>query len=148
MDKPVLLEIAKRHLHLETLETRNSDGLDFSDQAVWGLKAALEEAFTAGGQVMVKFARKPSDIQEVLDIACSNAEQAMPTSIIEHLRMTPDEYAAFTGDLLAQHEWMANKGGWSKEKIRLAFKITCPGQLTLYVDPSGHPYARYVGLEV
>ncbi len=43
-----LLEIAKKHLNLETLETRNSDSLDFSDQAVWSLKAALFEAFKAG----------------------------------------------------------------------------------------------------
>jgi hypothetical protein len=40
--------IAAEHLRLETLETRNSDGLDFSDQAVWSLKAALEAAYEAG----------------------------------------------------------------------------------------------------
>ena len=43
-----LLEIAKKHLNLETLETRKSDSLDFSDQAVWSLKTALFEAFKAG----------------------------------------------------------------------------------------------------
>lgn len=43
-----LLQIARRHLHLETLETRNSDRLDFSDQGVASLKAALEAAFNAG----------------------------------------------------------------------------------------------------
>jgi len=43
-----LLEIAMRELGLETLETRRSDGLDFSDQAVWSLKAALEAAYEAG----------------------------------------------------------------------------------------------------
>lgn len=43
-----LAEIAARHLDLETLETRNSDGLDFSDQAVWSIKAALEAAYAAG----------------------------------------------------------------------------------------------------
>lgn len=43
-----LAEIAKRHLHLETLETRKSDSLDFSDQSVWGIKAALEAAYQAG----------------------------------------------------------------------------------------------------
>ena len=43
-----LLEIAKRELGLATLETRRSDGLDFSDQSVWSLKAALEAAYEAG----------------------------------------------------------------------------------------------------
>ncbi|WP_114965596.1 DUF6900 domain-containing protein [Alkalilacustris brevis] len=44
----LLLEIARRQFHLETLETRNWDRLDFHDVAVWALRAALEEAFEAG----------------------------------------------------------------------------------------------------
>jgi hypothetical protein len=44
----VLLEIAERHLFLETLETRNSDSLDFHDSAVWAIRSALEAAFEAG----------------------------------------------------------------------------------------------------
>ncbi|MFN3972779.1 MAG: DUF6900 domain-containing protein [Gemmobacter sp.] len=43
----VLLEIAERHLFLETLETRNSDSLDFHDSAVWAIRSALEAAFEA-----------------------------------------------------------------------------------------------------
>jgi hypothetical protein len=43
-----LLEIAQRQFHLETLETRNWDRLDFHDVAVWAIRAALEEAFEAG----------------------------------------------------------------------------------------------------
>lgn len=40
--------IARDKLGLETLETRNSDSLDFSDQAVWNLEAALRAAYRAG----------------------------------------------------------------------------------------------------
>lgn len=43
-----LEKIAKEILNLETLETRHSDSLDFSDQSVWGIKKALEEAYKAG----------------------------------------------------------------------------------------------------
>ncbi|WP_210880281.1 DUF6900 domain-containing protein [Roseovarius autotrophicus] len=43
-----LLEIARRQFHLETLETRNWDRLDFHDVAVWAIRTALEEAFEAG----------------------------------------------------------------------------------------------------
>lgn len=46
----MLTVIAAKHLNLTTLETRNSDGLDFSDQAVWSIKAALEAAYEAGSQ--------------------------------------------------------------------------------------------------
>ena len=44
----LLLEIAAKHFYLETLETRNSDRLDFHDVSVWSIRAALEAAFAAG----------------------------------------------------------------------------------------------------
>ena len=40
--------IAQRHLGVETLETRNSDSLDFYDIAVWSIKDALDAAFESG----------------------------------------------------------------------------------------------------
>lgn len=45
----LLTDIVKRHFHgLETLETRNSDALDFHDVAVWAIRHALQEAYAAG----------------------------------------------------------------------------------------------------
>ena len=44
----LLTEIAERHFFLETLETRNSDRLDFHDVAVWAIRSALEAAYEAG----------------------------------------------------------------------------------------------------
>lgn len=44
----IFSKIAKKHLGIETLEVRKSDRLDFHDVAVWGIKDALEDAFTAG----------------------------------------------------------------------------------------------------
>ena len=49
-EQKTIIRIAKEHLHLETLDTRRSDSLDFSDQAVWCIKAALEAAYAAGGR--------------------------------------------------------------------------------------------------
>ena len=47
----LILEIARRRLFVETLETRNSDSLDFHDVAVWAIRDALAEAFEAGRRV-------------------------------------------------------------------------------------------------
>ena len=45
----LLLEIAQKHFpDLETLEARNSDGLDFHDVAVWAIRDALEAVYAAG----------------------------------------------------------------------------------------------------
>jgi len=46
----VAAEIARRHLQIECLDTRNSDGLDFHDVAVWSLRDALIAAFEAGAR--------------------------------------------------------------------------------------------------
>lgn len=43
-----LTEIAKENLHVETLEPRGRDGLDFYDCSVHSLKAALMDAYCSG----------------------------------------------------------------------------------------------------
>jgi hypothetical protein len=51
----LLLEIATKHFHsIETLETQNSDRLDFHDVAVWAIRAALNEAYAAGAAAAAK----------------------------------------------------------------------------------------------
>lgn len=40
--------IARTSLDIETLETRNSNALDFHDIGVWAIRAALEQAYQAG----------------------------------------------------------------------------------------------------
>ena len=44
-------QIALDHLFIETLETRNSDRMDFHEVSVWGVKSALIAAYEAGQQV-------------------------------------------------------------------------------------------------
>lgn len=43
-------QIALDHLFVDTLETRNSDRLDFHEVSVWNIKTALQAAFDAGKQ--------------------------------------------------------------------------------------------------
>ena len=56
----LLLEIAQRHLFLETLETRNRDRLDFHDTAVWAIRSALVAAFDAGRRAKAETAATTS----------------------------------------------------------------------------------------
>ena len=43
-----LENIANNVLGIETLETRNSDSLDFHEVSVWGIKEALKQAYEMG----------------------------------------------------------------------------------------------------
>jgi hypothetical protein len=44
--------------------------------------------------------------------------------------------------------WLKGRGGWDKNGVRRAIALKCPGRITLYVDPSGYDYGRYVGVKV
>ena len=44
----LLARIALDHLFIETLQTRNSDRLDFHDVSVWAVQSALMAAYQAG----------------------------------------------------------------------------------------------------
>ncbi len=44
----LLLDIARRNFFVETLETRDGDGLNFHEVAVWAMRAELQEAYAAG----------------------------------------------------------------------------------------------------
>jgi len=45
-----LQQIALDHMFIETLETRNSDRLDFHEVSAWAVKSALMAAYEAGLQ--------------------------------------------------------------------------------------------------
>ena len=56
----LLTQIAQEHLFIDTLETRNSDSMDFHDVSVWGVKEALLAAYQAGLAASQKAAQKPA----------------------------------------------------------------------------------------
>jgi hypothetical protein len=57
----LLAQIALDHLFIETLETRNSDRLDFHDVSIWGVKSALMTAYQAGLTAGQSAAAKATD---------------------------------------------------------------------------------------
>ncbi|MDD3182656.1 MAG: hypothetical protein PHD48_07640 [Alphaproteobacteria bacterium] len=56
--------IAQKHLSIETLETRNSDSLDFHDVSAWQLRKALLCAFEAGRQASRSKPKKDKSSKE------------------------------------------------------------------------------------
>ena len=57
----LLAQIALDHLFIETLETRNSDRLDFHDVSVWAVQSALMAAYQAGLAAGQSAAAKATD---------------------------------------------------------------------------------------
>lgn len=95
----------------------------------------------------VIYARKPGTLQEIEAYSRYGSGTAYLTEIIETREMTTDEYDAFVARPLATRDWLADKGGMRGD-TRFAIAITAPERETLYIDPSGYSYARYIGRQV
>jgi hypothetical protein len=95
----------------------------------------------------VRFTRKPVDLQEVL-AATPYDERPEPVVISETRELTTAEYDVFANTLLQDRDWLAGKGGYLDHATRHVVEVKAENRKTLYVDPSGSAYGRYVGIAV
>ena len=94
--------------------------------------------------IRARFARKPYSLDEVLH----NADPSAPLEPIEielHKELTEAEYDAFATTLLQDRDWLAGVGGHG-DGCRRVVAVSAPGRTTVFVDPSGSAYGRYVGI--
>ena len=73
-----LFQIAALFLNFKTLETRNSDSLDFREVSVWGVKAALEAAYELGRATALE---QVKDNDALLAAAALTTEAELQASI-------------------------------------------------------------------
>ena len=96
--------------------------------------------------IRARFTRKPCKLDEVLH----NSDSSAPLESITigfQKELTAAEYDAFASTLLEDRDWLAGRGGHSNGQ-RSVVEVSAPGRTTLYVDPSGGSYGRYVGVAV
>ena len=96
--------------------------------------------------IRARFTRKPCSLDEVLH---NTDPSAPPESIAIEFRkeLTTAEYDAFANTLLEDRDWLAGRGGHANGQ-RQVVEVGAPGRTTLYVDPSGGSYGRYVGVAI
>lgn len=87
--------------------------------------------------VRLPFSRKPVTLNEV------GGYGPIRIYVTETHALTPDEFDAFSRNLLVSRDWLRGKGG-SVADGYLCVEITAPGRPYLYVNPEGSDYARYV----
>jgi hypothetical protein len=91
----------------------------------------------------VRFARKPYDLASALD-QLDTADDVDPVMIQARCPLTPAGYDAFVADFSMGRDWLAGRGGF-RNGHRMVVEVTASQRRTLYIDPSGSDYARYVG---
>lgn len=95
----------------------------------------------------VRFARKPYKLDDVLH-NCDADESSSPVAIELLKEMSNAEYDTFANNMLRDYPWLKGRGGYVNKTTRSVVMVTAPGRKTLFVDPSGSAYGRYVGIEV
>ena len=96
--------------------------------------------------IRARFTRKPCSIDEVHH----NSDPSVPPEVITiefRKELTPAEYDAFANTLLDDRDWLTGRGGHADGHRRVV-EVSAPGCTTLYVDPSGSSYGRYVGVAI
>ncbi len=100
-----------------------------------------------GRPLRVRFTRKPCDLNEVL--RNTDPDPTASKVVIEkHVELSSPDYDEFAENLLVDRPWLKGLGGWLNKDVRNAVMVTAPERTTLYVDPSGSAYGRYVGVAV
>ena len=95
--------------------------------------------------LLIRFACKPECLAEVKAVAHSTAYNFERVHVAETVELTAAEYDTFARSLLKDCSWLAGKGGGMNGSIQ-AVAVTAPERTTLYVNPEGYAYARYVGI--
>ena len=96
--------------------------------------------------IRARFTRKPCSIDEVHH----NSDPSAPPEVITiefRKELAATEYDAFANTLLEDRDWLAGRGGHADGHRRVV-EVSAPGRTTLYVDPSGSSYGRYVGVAI
>ena len=92
--------------------------------------------------------RKPSDIDEVKELCRRYNNQAEEVTVAETVNLHPVCYGAVCRAPLDDNSYLSGKGGYDDENHRQVVALKCQGKPTLYVDPSGLSYCRYMGIEL
>lgn len=98
--------------------------------------------------VKIYMVRKPSDMDEVMELCRRYNNQAEEVTVAETVNLTIKQYNAICRAPLDDYKFLAGKGGYDDENHRQVLELQCPGKPTLYVAPSGSSYYRYMGVEL
>jgi hypothetical protein len=83
------------------------------------------------------FARKPVDLDDM------TLAEEYEVYVAKTVALTSDAFDEFASHLMSPRNWLAGEGGYVCAG-RLCVRVEAPDRPTLFVDPSGGDYSRYV----
>ena len=93
------------------------------------------------------FVCKPSDITDFNKSLRDRKNLEFRMGLIAKTKQLSDhDYDVFVADFYKDQDWFDGLGGVSEDDIFQVIKVIAPHRQTIYIDPSGYRYARYVGV--
>ena len=112
-----VLRIAKLRFEVETVESRNSDELDFHTAGIWAIRLALKEAFDAGieaAEAAMK-AQKNSRKPRPYHLLCSRTGEGQPFTV---------EFGAFDRDDVVGEKQSHRDSGIKAKDLRICTAVS------------------------
>ena len=79
----------------------------------------------------------------------ANSDRLETVAVVETIILSLAEYKKVCRNPLNDYDFLKGKGGYCDEHdYRQVVEIKAEGQPTLYADPSGSSYCRYLGVEI
>lgn len=96
---------------------------------------------------------KQDDIEAYIEQVKARDFDLCRADVSEVVCLTCDEWDDFVHNLLKNRDWLAGKGGCSSRGVREVIQVVRPGETaeesqSIFVDPQGYDYARYVGFYI
>lgn len=133
------------------------------------MNVKLTDITNANMRLQVKFAKlnKNNTVAEYQQEIAKGEYRVDDCKVTHTAILSNEDYDVFANTLLTDYEWLEGMGGteadielegdfweWTeaqrdefrKNSYRLVVAVIAPKRRTLYVDPQGYQYARYVGL--
>lgn len=98
--------------------------------------------------VRIYMVRKPSDIDEIMILCQRHADKTEKVLITETINLTQEQYNTICQAPLNNYNFLSGKGGYDNENHRHVVELKCTDLPTLFVDPSGSSYCRYMGIKL
>lgn len=90
---------------------------------------------------------EPSNFKDLLERIGKNIDMCkQEVYIAETLTMNTKDYDHLLQNFISENDKIAGKGGQEPDGLGRFIKIMCPNRMTIYVNPEGYNYARYVGI--
>lgn len=100
---------------------------------------------SVGQKLNITLIRKPQNMKEVESDMRAGHGDRVKAVVDKSYTLSKSEYEAFVYDFNRHTTYLSREGGVDPDGTVHVVEIKAPGMKTIYVDPEGYDYARYVG---